>query len=137
VAITYPSCILLPDKALVIRLGEGDPYYMKINADTHRDTILDREDRDEWALSIAADPSASVDQICADAVGKIRNFDGYSKIRVSTAGALRSHGFPVFVDRSPHGLIVLPPSPTEETCATVIDCFGDPISNPVYKGRHR
>lgn len=94
---------------------------MKTNASDHN-----IEHPGEWAISVAAHPSWSADQIARGAL-----FIRHSQIRTSTVGAVRALGHDVRPSgRLPHADLHLRTMPSEPLFDALRGAFGDPQPNP-------
>ena len=104
-----------------------------MSIDTLRRTAADSfEDYGAYLVSVeAVVDGSSVATTCRDSP---RIGDRYGKVRLSSAGRLRSAGLPLLATFSrPHFDVVLPDL-AEPTLQRLADCFDAPIDNP---GRSR
>jgi hypothetical protein len=114
---------VLPDEALVVRLGLSAPDTLRKTALAHFD------DHGEFAISVVSLPHATVDEL-AHLAGL-----PHPRLRTTTVGAIRAVGFDVVPDEPPpgHALITLPRLPADEDYAAIADVFGPPEPNPALK----
>jgi hypothetical protein len=108
------------DAVVVIRGGEMESDSVRRSAERNHDAF------GFYGISVFVAVDQPVRVLCAN-LGQIAR---YSKVRLSTAGRLRSEAFPIIptLDR-PHFDIVLPDL-EHRTLARLDGCFGPPQPNP-------
>ena len=110
-----------PEGAVVlIRGGEMTASFVARSATAAHDEL------GIYALSVFLAIDQGVSELCADQPVLLR----YGKVRLSTVGRVRSHGFPLLPTLGrPHDDIVLPDL-TAPTLDRLEQCFDPPIPNP-------
>jgi len=111
---------------------------MRESAKNHYRVTLLRENREEYALSVATMPDASFEVVCAEASEPhprgITNFCNRPLVRRTTVGALSALGYETVSDRPPHGLILLPNPPGDPDYERIEVALDLPEDNPSYRG---
>jgi hypothetical protein len=106
-----------------------DDASMQRNVEEHHESP---ETRGEWALSVAALPGATLDEII-EAAREIL----HGKYRWTVVARLVDAGYPVVEDDPPHALVMLSGPMTIELGERLRALFGGENDNPYHKERKR